>query len=65
MQVADLRSMPIFEGLTDSQLAELVAGGTEVSVVPGVDLFEDRGTLRVAECAMTWKVRKRTCSASP
>ncbi len=41
MQVADLRSMPIFEGLTDSQLAELVAGGTEVAVVPGVDLFRE------------------------
>src|SRR4051794_35416715 len=41
MQVADLRSMQIFEGLTDSQLAELVAGGTEVSIVPGADLFRE------------------------
>jgi signal transduction histidine kinase len=41
MQVADLRSLSIFDGLTDGQLAELVAGGTEVAVVPGVDLFRE------------------------
>jgi signal transduction histidine kinase len=41
MEVADLRSIPIFDGLTDSQLAELLAGGTEVPVVPGVDLFRE------------------------
>ncbi|HWJ53320.1 MAG TPA: ATP-binding protein [Propionibacteriaceae bacterium] len=33
--------MPIFEGLTDSQLEELVAGGIEVPVAPGVDLFRE------------------------
>ena len=31
MQVADLRSLGIFDGLTDAQLAELIAGGTEVA----------------------------------
>jgi signal transduction histidine kinase len=41
MQVADLRPLSIFDGLTDGQLAELVAGGTEVAVVPGVDLFRE------------------------
>jgi signal transduction histidine kinase len=41
MQVADLRSLSIFDGLTDGQLAELVAGGTEVAIVPGVDLFRE------------------------
>jgi signal transduction histidine kinase len=39
MQVADLRPMPIFDGLTDGQLGELVAGGSEVEIVPGADLF--------------------------
>jgi signal transduction histidine kinase len=41
MQVADLRSLSIFDGLTDGQLAELLGGGTEVAVVPGVDLFHE------------------------
>jgi signal transduction histidine kinase len=41
MQVDDLRPLSIFDGLTDSQLAELVAGGTEVAVAPGVDLFRE------------------------
>jgi signal transduction histidine kinase len=41
MQVADLRSLSIFDGLTDGQLAELLGGGTEVAVVPGVDLFRE------------------------
>ena len=41
MQVTDLRPMPIFEGLTDDQLADLVAGGTEVAIEPGVDLFRE------------------------
>src|SRR5215210_5756108 len=41
MQVADLRPMPIFDGLTDEQLGELVAGGTEVAIEPGADLFRE------------------------
>jgi signal transduction histidine kinase len=41
MLVADLRSISIFDGLTDGQLEELLAGGTEVAVVPGVDLFRE------------------------
>jgi hypothetical protein len=39
MRVDDLRSLSIFEGVTDEQLAELIEGGTEVRVEPGVDLF--------------------------
>jgi signal transduction histidine kinase len=39
MRVAELRSIGIFEGLTDDQLAELIEGGTEVRVEPGVELF--------------------------
>ena len=35
MQVADLRPLGIFDGLTDAQLAELIAGGTEVAIEPG------------------------------
>src|SRR4030081_3556269 len=39
MRVEELRSLSIFEGVTDDQLAELIDGGTEVPVEPGVDLF--------------------------
>ena len=41
MRVDDLRSLSIFEGLTDDQLAELIQGGTEVLIEPGVDLFRE------------------------
>jgi signal transduction histidine kinase len=41
MRVDDLRPLGIFDGLTDGQLAELVEGGTEVPVEPGVDLFRE------------------------
>jgi signal transduction histidine kinase len=41
MRLDDLRPLPIFDGLTDGQLAELVEGGTEVPVEPGVDLFRE------------------------
>jgi len=41
MQLDDLRTLELFDGLTDGQLAELMAGGTEVSVQPGVDLFRE------------------------
>ena len=41
MRVDDLRPLGIFDGLTDGQLAELVDGGTEVPVEPGVDLFHE------------------------
>jgi signal transduction histidine kinase len=41
MRVDELRSLPIFEGLTDGQLAELVEGGAEVRIEPGVDLFRE------------------------
>lgn len=37
----ELRSFAIFDGLTDDQLAELVAGGTEVRVEPGAVLFRE------------------------
>jgi signal transduction histidine kinase len=41
MRADELRSFSIFDGLTDDQLAELVAGGTEVRVEPGVELFHE------------------------
>jgi signal transduction histidine kinase len=41
MRVDDLRGLGLFDGLTDSQLAELIDGGTEVAVVPGVELFRE------------------------
>ena len=41
MHVDDLRSLSIFDGLTDDQLADLIAGGTEVRIEPGVDLFRE------------------------
>ena len=39
--VAALRVLPIFEGLTDAQLGELVARGQEVPVEPGTELFRE------------------------
>ena len=41
MRVDDLRSLALFDGLTDDQLAELLAGGTEVAIAPGIDLFRE------------------------
>src|SRR5215213_10504519 len=41
MRVDELRPLSIFNGLTDAQLAELVEGGTEVRIEPGVDLFRE------------------------
>jgi signal transduction histidine kinase len=41
MDLDDLRPLPIFDGLTDGQLVELVEGGTEVPVEPGIDLFRE------------------------
>jgi signal transduction histidine kinase len=42
MRIDELRPLPIFEGLTDQQLAELIEGGSEVRIQPGVDLFRER-----------------------
>src|SRR3954449_8228286 len=39
MQVKDIRQLDVFEGLTDEQLAELVAAGAEHLFEPGRDVF--------------------------
>ena len=41
MRADELRSFTIFDGLTGDQLAELVEGGNEVRVEPGVELFRE------------------------
>ncbi len=41
MRVDELRSLGLFEGLTDGQLAELNAAGDEVRIHPGVELFRE------------------------
>ena len=41
IRVDELRSLSLFEGLKDDQLAELIEGGTEVRVQPGVGLFRE------------------------
>ena len=41
MLVAELRALSIFDGLADEQLGELIAGGTEVAIVPGLELFRE------------------------
>jgi signal transduction histidine kinase len=41
MRLDDLRALSIFDGLTDDQLAELLADGTEVRIEPGVVLFRE------------------------
>jgi signal transduction histidine kinase len=41
MGIEELRSLGLFDGLTDEQLGELVEGGTEVSARPGLELFRE------------------------
>ena len=41
MRADELRSLSIFDGLTDDQLAELIEGGTEVRVEPGNEYFRE------------------------
>jgi signal transduction histidine kinase len=41
MRADELRSLAIFDGLTDDQLAELIEGGTEVGIEPGAELFRE------------------------
>jgi signal transduction histidine kinase len=41
MRVDDVRSLSIFEGLSDDQLTGLVEAGTGVRIEPGVDLFHE------------------------
>jgi signal transduction histidine kinase len=40
-RLAELRSLDLFDGLTDQQLSELAAGSTEVHVRPGLELFRE------------------------
>jgi signal transduction histidine kinase len=35
LELSDLRTVPLFDGLRDDQLEELLAGGAEVPIVPG------------------------------
>ena len=41
MRVEELRALSLFDGLTDEQLRELIDGGAEVAVEPGVELFRE------------------------
>ncbi len=41
MRVADLQAVPIFDGLSAAQLDDLMAGGSEIAVEPGVELFRE------------------------
>jgi signal transduction histidine kinase len=41
MRVDDVRSLSLFEGLSDDQLAELLSAGAEVAIEPGVELFHE------------------------
>ncbi|MDQ4037042.1 MAG: ATP-binding protein [Actinomycetota bacterium] len=41
MKVEDLRSLSLFDGLTDSQLGELIEAGTEVRIEPGIALWRE------------------------
>ncbi len=66
MEVADLRPISIFDGLTDGQLAELIAGGTEVAVVPGVETVDVQlaaKTVRVTGSASEDAVRAAVAEA--
>ena len=50
MRPDDLRAIPLFDGLSDDQLAELASGSDAVPVVPGAELF------REGELADAWWV---------
>ena len=41
MNADDLRGIPLFAGLTDAQLDELIDGSLEVAIEPGRDLFHE------------------------
>ena len=41
MRAEDLRGIPLFAGLTDAQLDELIDGSTEVTIELGADLFHE------------------------
>jgi signal transduction histidine kinase len=41
MDVEDIRGLDLFAGLSDVQLAQLLAAATEVSIEPGVELFHE------------------------
>ena len=41
MHVGELRPLPIFAGLSDAQLEQLIEGGSECPVQPGVELFHE------------------------
>ena len=41
MRVEELRGLSLFNGLTDEQLADLIAAGDEVQIEPGVELFRE------------------------
>jgi signal transduction histidine kinase len=41
MRIDDLRSLSIFESLTDDQLTELIMDGAEIRIEPGADLFRE------------------------
>ena len=41
IRVEDVRGFPLFEGVTDEQLEELIAAGEAVSIVPGEELFHE------------------------
>jgi signal transduction histidine kinase len=41
MRVDDLRALSLFDGLTDEQVADLIAAGDEVPIEPGVELFHE------------------------
>jgi signal transduction histidine kinase len=41
MEVGRLRAIELFAGLDDDRLAQLATDGTEITIVPGVDLFHE------------------------
>jgi signal transduction histidine kinase len=41
MSIRELRSLALFDGMTDEQLAELAEGSTEIRVQPGLELFRE------------------------
>ena len=41
MHAGELRVLEVFGGLTDDQLTDLIAGGAEIRIEPGTELFRE------------------------
>lgn len=65
MDVNELRGISLFNGLNDTQLADLIDAGTEVPIEPGSNLFENSSPSTNAEKSETSWAKSKTSTALP